>query len=1152
MNNIKTDRISVLTKMMLFAKSVRRVGKLTSETYPKFIFNQRPLTWSRVVIFCLFLIGSSYYPLFAESTIWSDTSEASIATGSERLIVPDLYRTVSLDWNTLYENLNRAPKEGYVNLKNSEAVITLPLPDGKFDRFQIIESPIMAPGLAAKFPEIKTYSGQGIDDRTAALRFDLTPTGFHAMIISGSGTVYIDPYCRGDRSHYISYYTRDFRTDLNQRLDTSCEVIVDPEIRAEIAGLVADRAAGKIRTPSGEELRTYRLAVAATGEYTNFHGGTVEQGMAAIVTAMNRVTGIYELEVAVRLELIPNNDLLVYTNPSTDPYDNNDSGAMIGQNQANIDAIIGNGNYDIGHVFSTGGGGLASLGVVCRTGQKARGVTGISSPIGDPFYVDYVAHEMGHQFSGRHSFNGNTGSCADNRSGPTAYEPGSGSTIMAYAGICSPQDLQNHSDPYFHVISFDEIISYTTQGSGNNCPVITDTGNNPPLVDAGQSGYTIPIETPFTLTGMGIDVDSDTLLFCWEQFDLGPAGHPNTPSGNAPIFRSFNPVPDPSRTFPKILDIINNTQTMGEILPTYSRQLTFRLVARDNRAGGGGVDYASMTMNVSSSAGPFLVTTPNSAITWPNASLQEITWDVANTDGTPVNCAAVNILLSTDGGLTFPETLTENTPNDGAETVFIPEIISTTARIKVEAVDNVFFDMSNEDFGIAGPDFELSVTPTAQTVCIPGEVIYDIQLEALYGFDDVVALSVDELPAGAAAEFSENNIIPPGFSQLTISVDETAQPGNYDVAITGISPEIEHSRLVQLDITESIPAPVELSSPPNESVNVSIFTEFSWLPALDTDAYDIEIALDPAFTAIFEAATGISETNYRTSTRLESDTNYYWRVRADNDCGTGDFSMVFSFLTGIINCTTYYSTDVPLEISGIGAPLVTSSLNITDDVDIFDLNIVGLNGTHTRISDLLFVLVGPSGSGIALIDQVCDDEDDFDLSLDDFAPPGDLPCPPTDGGIYQPQEPLADFIGQNSAGTWRLLIRDLEDNEGGQLNGWGLEICTSTIIDGVIEDSGPGIDIPPKYSLSVNYPNPFNPSTTICYALPRVGTVSLKVYNSVGQIIKTLVDDERQPGYYQIDWDGTNQNGLQVASGIYFYRIQADNFSKSRKMILLK
>jgi hypothetical protein len=628
----------------------------------------------------------------AVSRFWSDVSPDAIAPAGGRVIVPDHFRALTLDRDELIALLAHVPLEG-----SPAAAIRpefdLPLPDGLFGRFAIVESPIMAPELQTRYPEIRTYAGYGIDDPSATVRFDLTPIGFHALILSGGGAIYIDPFQREDDRHYQSYYRRHFRSD---RSLGGCTVVDEDGMAAEI-----DRLAANGLPRSGTELRTYRIAVAATGEYTAHFGGTVALGLAAVVVSMNRVNGVYERELSIRMVLVANNNLIIYTNASTDPYTNDNGSTMLGQNQTNLDAVIGNANYDIGHVFSTGGGGIAGLGVVCRTGMKARGVTGSPSPHGDAFDIDYVVHEMGHQFGGNHSFNGNGGNCAGgNRVASCAYEPGSGSTIMAYAGICPPQDLQYHSDDYFHWKSILEIITYSTAGSGNGCPVRTATGAIEPTVDAGVGGFAIPISTPFALTGSATTTGTPT--FCWEEADLGPAGHPNSPSGDAPIFRSFLPVASPTRTFPKLSNLLNNTQTIGEILPSYARNLSFKLTVRDVQAGGVGVANDMISFTVAS-AGPFLVTSPNTAVNWPSGSEQTVTWNVAGTGAAPINCALVNIRLSTDGGNTFPTVLAAGTPNDGSESVILPGTPTTLARMKVEAAANIFFDISNVNFTISQP-----------------------------------------------------------------------------------------------------------------------------------------------------------------------------------------------------------------------------------------------------------------------------------------------------------------------------------------------------------------------------------------------------------------------------------------------------------------
>jgi len=649
-------------------------------------------TWKFVL---MLVVLAGFSAAATEATVWSDADELTInALPDDRLIIPRSYRTVSINGGALAVVLAQAPEEG----AESNIILELPMPDGSTEAFEIWEAPIMAAELAERYPEIRTFRGQGVDDPAAIAVLDRTPAGLHAMILRPGGTVYIDPYRRGDAIHHISYL-RSEAVPTEGAVGFSCGF----EPKAHSLDLPPE-ADGRTKAVSGSQLRTYRTVVAATGEYTTYHGGTVGAGLAAIVTAMNRVNGIYERDVAIRMTLVANNDQVVYTNAATDPYTNNNGFTMLGQNQSTVDSVIGSTNYDIGHVFSTGGGGVAGLGVTCLSGQKARGVTGSGAPIGDPFWVDYVAHEMGHQWGGNHTFNGSSGACSGgNRNGPTAYEPGSGSTIQAYAGICSPQNTQNYSDDYFHGISLDEIISYSTAGSGNNCAVTTATGNQPPIVEAGAS-FIIPATTPFALTGSASDPDSDPLTYCWEQFDLGPAGHPNSPVGNAPIFRSFDPVTSPTRTFPKVSDLVNNTQTIGEILPSYSRTMNFRLTVRDNRTGGGGVADDATTVEVVDSAGPFLVTAPDTAVTWNGAGPHSVTWAPAGTAAAPVNCSAVDILLSTDGGLTFDGVVMQGTANDGSADVYPATPDTTTARIKVVCSDNVFFDISNVNFSISGAD----------------------------------------------------------------------------------------------------------------------------------------------------------------------------------------------------------------------------------------------------------------------------------------------------------------------------------------------------------------------------------------------------------------------------------------------------------------
>lgn len=664
----------------------------------------------------LFILATNGISIFAQVTdgtvspdkIWQQADDSALQQKSvQRLIVPQNYRTFKLNKTALKSLLAKSALEFTDAARQEQLTLPLPLPDGTFARFSVEESPIMEPELAAKFPEIKTYRGQGIDDPTATARFDVMPSGFHSMILSASGTILVDPYAKGDTDDYISYLKQDSPSD--ERF--VCRFSDDDSEDLFKSNYDFLSAISSPTITSGTNLRTYRLALAATGEYTaKVGGGTVAGALAAQVLIMNRVNGIYERDLAIRMVLVGNNDAIIYTNAATDPYTNDDGATLLGQNQTNLNSVIGAANYDIGHVFSTDGGGIASIRSVCTSTGKARGETGLTNPIGDNFAVDYVAHEMGHQFGGNHTFN----ATSSNRASSAAYEPGSGVTVMGYAGVIAGQNLAAHSIDTFHVRSLEEIIAFkeNTQ-TGGSCGAGTLTGNSAPTVTA-PAQLTIPKLTPFALTATATDPDGDSITYDWQEYDRSSATSavPNTDSDGVarPIFRSYLPTTDGTRLFPSLAFILNNSNVppglsgeflIGEALPAISRTMTFQVVARDNRAGGGGISTATTIVTVDGNSGPFVVTAPDTNVSWSANTAQIVTWNVANTNNATVNAANVNILLSIDGGNTFPIVLSSSTPNDGSETIVVPNIKTTQARIKIEAVGNIFFDVSNADFTIS-------------------------------------------------------------------------------------------------------------------------------------------------------------------------------------------------------------------------------------------------------------------------------------------------------------------------------------------------------------------------------------------------------------------------------------------------------------------
>ncbi len=856
-------------------------------------------------------LSTSAVAATSADAIWADIEESRIARRGQRVTTPLVYRTVELDRASLSAVLSGAAHESQ---KMPGVALYLPLPDGSFARFAATESPIMAPALAARYPQIKTWRVHGLDDPRARGRIDLTPAGFHAMLMTQQGTVYIDPYQfmpgAYTASQYMSYYRRDAARASAQPRQCGFESQQGVSPLNDLSGgqLLGEKQASRMQT--GDELRTYRTAIAATGEYTVFHGGSVADGLAAVVTAMNRVTGIYEEELAVRFELIANNDDIIYTNGNSDPYTNTNVSSMLTQNQSNLDSEIGAGNYDIGHVFSTAnGGGIAGLGVACRNNNKARGATGLTQPLGDSFYVDFVAHELGHQYGGNHSFNGTQGSCAGgNRNASTAYEPGSGSTIMAYAAICGGDNIQNQSDPYFHAISFDEIVNYTQNSSGSSCPSVSATGNVAPTVSPGIGGTTLPIGTPFELVGGGSDADGDPLLYRWEQFDLGAAGSPSSPTGNAPIFRSFEATPDPVRSFPQKNDILFNTQTFGELLPTYSRSLQFRLTALD---GQGGVASATTSFSVSDTAGPFVMTEPNASnVIWNVGSTVAVQWDVAGTDQFPVSCSTVNIFMSDNAGDSYDHVLAVGTLNDGSEMVTVPDALTQAARVRVQCGNNVFFDISNFNFKVEeslNPDFTVGTVQSSLDVCAPATGLVDIQTSAVDGFAESINLSVEGLPVGTSSIFTINPLFVPGTSNLIILDTANAIPGSYELTIAGVGSIGTREDQVTFNLGAS-PAAAALIAPADGAVDVTVQPVLSWQPdAAVTDDYLVEIATDAGMSnVIYSMSEG--GTSHNVATTLDEGTTYYWRVTASSDCGSSQSS---------VSAFTVASTAVDTDEDGV-------------------------------------------------------------------------------------------------------------------------------------------------------------------------------------------------------------------------------------------
>ncbi len=659
----------------------------------------------KLLFFCILCcIGAGS---FSQNNLWKkvEATQVPAFTKGQQLFPgsfkPAVYKLFSLDETSFTSILKQARIQA---IKKSNFIIPIPLADGSIKHFRIIESPVMQPKLQAKYPYIRTYAGQGIEDASSIIHFDITSLGFHAIIISPEkNTIYINPVSTAAQLYAVF----DRSNILREKQVFDCNV--DKILNSNVQGIKSPF------TTVDANLRTYRFAVATGGEFSKLClNGTETTNaqkkasvLSVLVTDLVRTNAIFETDFGVHLNYVDNEDTIIFLNGNTDPFQSSENGYFSGhwntQAQTALDSYIGSSNYDIGHLlmgYATGGN-AGCIGCVCDNTLKGSGVTGFTTDLTtDPFIIDFWDHEIGHQFGANHTFDYSyEGTIAQ-------MEPGSGSTIMGYAGYTGSTDIQQHSDAYFHAVSIQQVNKYITNSTGASCAVLTATGNFIPVAKAGKD-YIIPKSTPFVLSANSGDADgSDSLTYCWEQYDVFKNNgtsrkFPDSTSTTGPVFRSLPPVTSSKRNFPalhSILDGSNNNE--WEVLPKVSRILNFRLTVRDNHAGRGSTNSDDVAVTVDGNSGPFTITTPNTNVSWVEGSQHTVKWNVANTNVAPVNCTHVNVTLSLDGGCTFPIKLKSNIINDGVANIILPMGTTTQARIKVVAADNIFFDISNTNFKI--------------------------------------------------------------------------------------------------------------------------------------------------------------------------------------------------------------------------------------------------------------------------------------------------------------------------------------------------------------------------------------------------------------------------------------------------------------------
>ena len=656
------------------------------------------------ILLSLFVLFFFHFSFSQEKTAWTNVEKPKFESLEKirRSSLPTDYKLFQFDYQTFQSQLINVPnRDTFRGISN--VIVSIPNPNGELVEYRIIEASTFDETLQSQFSKIRSFAGNAVNDAGTVIRFSISPTnGLSALTRTSSGETHIiDPYSMDYKTLIV------FDRSKSRKADGTFICTTDDAVQQFGQNIESDNFE-TLRNADDGVLRRFRMAQSCTAEYSNYFGATSSAQVGLVLAAFNatytRCNALFEMDFNCTMQLIANTTDVIYYNPATDPYSPaTNLGNWNAELGATLQSVIGNTNYDIGHLFGAdgGGGNAGCIGCVCST-TNAKGTAYTSPsdamPEGDFFDVDYVAHEIGHQLGGNHTFSHSAENNAVN------MEPGSGVTIMGYAGITGATDVASNSIPIFHAGTINQI---TVNIKSKTCPTLINTGNAVPNPSAPTS-KTLPIGTAFKLTGTAIDADAgDLLSYCWEQVDdattVGAAAsYPSGTKTNGANFRSFMPKNNGTRNFPRLEDHVANgvAGNQWEIVPTINRTLNFRMTVRDNRPGGGNNESVNTAVTFVNNRGPFLVTSQStSGISYTQGSTQTITWSVNNTN-LMTGAANVNIKLSTDGGLTYPITLVANTPNDGSQTVTIPNVSAPFCRILIEPTGNDFYAINTQNFAI--------------------------------------------------------------------------------------------------------------------------------------------------------------------------------------------------------------------------------------------------------------------------------------------------------------------------------------------------------------------------------------------------------------------------------------------------------------------
>ncbi len=987
---------------------------------------------------------------------WKKVNDNQVPNSREidRGVIPVKYATNQLDVQSVVNYLKNAPIE--FNKEKKSLPLYIPMPDGRYELFDVVYSPVMMPKLAEKYPNIRSYKGFSREHKDMNIRFKIGPRGFYASIASPKGNIYIDPFGKDVRDYCISYFTKDYVVDISD-MNLTCGTKDDPSLLQKPYNPVRDTDISLREDVVCDSIHqlNYTLAIACTGEWGATRG-TVEKALDDMNTSVNRINQIYENEVGIHFILHEDNDKLIWLDGDDDPFNNPTMGhKLLGQVHQVIYNTIGN-DFDIGHIFTvrcSDVGGVANLGVVCSNGAKGRGVTCHYRDNLNYIVTNVTCHEMGHQFSAQHTFN----YCDGENESSYGYEPGGGNSIMAYCGLCGGgRDIDYPCLETFHAFSIEQIKTFSRDYNGKNCADLVSKSNTDPIASIDyENGFSIPIGTPFVLEGSAYDCEDDNLTYSWEQMNTGPPATPGAPIDNSPLFNTREPVRTPVRYFPQLSSVLSGQKeesNNSETLPTYSRDLDFRFLVRDNHANDGGTDWVDLKFYADGTAGPFEVTYPQSTKLRQIGDTINVKWNVANTDNGNVNCQSVNVLLSMDKGYTFPYVLKYGTPNDGSTVVFIPDMGADVdengfnARIKVEANDNIFYQVSKYNFRISDrkdTTFVFDVSNANRKICLPLDYDINITTRGVNGYQDDLRFEIIGLPEGVEYSIIPQTIKTGETAKIEFNFDNSNTNGHYEPTVLGISSNGDTiKRFMSWNFYSNDYSSTNILNPIPGNSGIGQNVSFRWNKPGGASYVNFYLSKNPGFPedeTISELE--IYDTIFSPEVILDYSTLYYWKLEYKNGCGLVRADTIYTFATKASNCKNIESEDDPVLIRSSEPALM--GIEISDDVDVTDVNVY-FTGKHTRFREISASLISPSDTVLLFGNRGFNYQGAFDLGFDDQAADR-IKQPPK--GLFKPDKPLSKFNNKSAKGKWYLQIIDNQSQKSGKLNTFKLELCSDAVLD---------------------------------------------------------------------------------------------------------